>query len=46
MPCRGRNIEGPMESLKAKAHGLDSFSPSVSRADARHREEGRVWSMS
>lgn len=46
IPCRSRNIEGPMEGPKAKAHGLDSLSPSVSRADARHREEGRVGSVS
>lgn len=35
-----------MEGLKVKASGLDSFSPSVSRVDAGHREEGPVWSIS
>lgn len=35
-----------MEGLKAEANGLDSFSLNVNRADARHREEGRVWGIS
>lgn len=42
----GRYAEGRAEGLKAEAVGPDSFSSSVSRADARHREKGRVWSIS
>lgn len=29
-----------------KVARLASFSASLSRADARHREEGRLWSIS
>ena len=41
------HAEGQMEGLKAKAAGLNSFRPSVSRVGAGHREKDkRVWSIS
>ena len=33
------HAEGQMEGLKAKAAGLNSFRPSVSRVGAGHREK-------
>ena len=43
----GKHAEGPMEGLKAKAAGLTSFRPSVSRVGAGFREKDeRVRSIS
>ena len=43
----GKHAEAQMEGLKAKAAGLNSFRPSVSRVGAGHRKEDkRAWSIS